>query len=189
MIWHSSAHDRFARWLAGIGTLVSVSVGVVGLLLTVHWHRQEIEDKILVRVGAFQKSYYPPNSTMPKFRPKGKLDVEVVNIGMRPIYIQDVEIRMGDTDFVFYQYGPAATIPSDAMKPPLAPGQPTEYEIDWDFSEDSLGSMWREIKKNDLWVHVETTRKSFDMPVTDIYRSTDSFLNLEVIQPVAPDEK
>ncbi len=136
-----SSPDWFARSVAALGIILSI----VGLGLTYHnyrWQREiyqeNLAERILIRLGASRTMNYKSFS----FNPKGEVGVEVVNIGLRPLYIKRVDMRTGNRIFTFYQHDPLKT---NVSEHPL---------IDWRESDP----------KEDIEVEVETTTKTFSFP-------------------------
>jgi len=155
-----SSPDWFARSVAALGIILSI----VGLGLTYHnyrWQREiyqeNLAERILIRLGASRTMNYKSFS----FNPKGEVGVEVVNIGLRPLYIKRVDMRTGNRIFTFYQHDPLKTNEPTKL---LAPSDATNYSLSWNFSEHPLID-WRESDpKEDIEVEVETTTKTFSFP-------------------------
>jgi hypothetical protein len=156
---HSSP-DWFARGAAAVGIVLSI-LGF-GLAYTNYRWQKEIyqentAERILVRVGISR----PVNDPEPfSLNPNGEMKIEVVNIGLRSLYIKKVEIRIENSIFTFYQHDdPKAT--SEPMKL-LEPSEAANYTLSWNFSEHSLME-WpgTDSKKEDVQVQVETTKKTF----------------------------
>jgi hypothetical protein len=84
-----------------------------------------------------------------------------VNIGLRPLYIKRVDMRIGKRIFTFYQDD---SLKTDEPTKSLAPSEATNYSLSWNFSEHPLID-WRESDpKEDIEVQVETTTKMFSFP-------------------------
>jgi hypothetical protein len=164
----NSSPDWFARSIA----LLAIGLTVIGLYFSYRsfsWqtktYQEGLEERILMRLGF----------TRDLKSNEGDTSVEVVNIGMHPMYIRYVEIQvpngckiMGvETDpgiasdecgLSIYDHGYKTNQPIK----PLEPGEAANYRMKWDFSKFPLqdwmpDASWRE----HLWVRVETTKKGF----------------------------
>src|SRR6267378_5789197 len=152
---HSSP-DWFARGAAAVG----IGLSILGLSLTYANYRWQKEiyqentaERILVRVGVSRVG----TAFEPSFNPNGEVRVEVVNIGLRSLYIKKVEMQIENEIFAFYQHDPTKT--SEPMKL-LEPSEAANYTSSWSFSEHPL-TEWPEsdAKKEDVQVQVETTKR------------------------------
>jgi len=155
---HSSP-DWFARGAAALGIVLSM-LGF-GLAYTNYRWQKEIyqentAERILVRVGISR----PVKDLGPfALNPNGEVTIEVVNIGLRSLYIKKVEIQIQNNIFTFYQHDPTKT--REPMKL-LEPSEAANYTLSWNFSEHPLME-WPESdsKKEDVQVEIETTKKMF----------------------------
>ena len=162
--------DWFARSVA----LVAIVLTVIGLYFThrtynfqTKTYQEGLEERILVRLGLdrdIEKS-------------DGYIAVQVVNIGIRPIYIKAVRIDMPNgCDLMHVKRDP--DIPSDscglgvygsfpnALNPqpvkPLEPGDETDYSAPWDFSKHPIHDWIMDtVDREHLWAEVVTTKKVF----------------------------
>src|SRR5689334_7866590 len=130
---------------------------MVGLGLTYHnyrWqreiYRENLAERILIRLDTSGTMNYKSIS----FNPKGEVGVEVVNIGLRPVYIKRVDMRTGKQIFTFYQHDSLKTNESTKL---LAPSEATNYSLSWNFPEHPLIDWGESDAKEDIEVQVETT--------------------------------
>ena len=159
----SSKPDWFARSLA----LLAIALTVISLYftrLTYEWQTKEsLEERILTRLG------YQQNVEISE----GEVAIEIVNIGMRPIYVRYVEIRFPNSCALMNVKRDENT-PSDACGvdvyqgdhtnskesvKALEPGEAKNYTTKWDFAKFPIDQWARQ--SEGLWVYVETTRKVF----------------------------
>jgi hypothetical protein len=173
------SHDWFARSIA----LVAISLTLVSLYFTHRtytWQTKEsLEEKLLLRSGF--------KYTVKK--KSGNVSVDVVNIGMHPIYIESVQIEVPcDADegvlcvpcgyervcsLMVYRRDP--TLPNQTMKPVDSSSEAT-YTMEWDFAKYPLQE-WAKNKKleDELWFQVKTTTKKFRQhPYSSWYQINDS---------------
>lgn len=170
-----SSPDLFARGLAVAGLLLSV----IGLVLTYYNYRwqktvyqENIEERILTRLSSKRTISF----TTEHFDPKGEMVVEVVNIGLRPIYLKSVEMRIADPsshgEFVFAFYGHKSPVRPNESKPnesiKLEPSQSRSFRMSWDFKEHPIHE-WSEGsytvgREEKIELQVDTTKKSFTLP-------------------------
>jgi hypothetical protein len=158
-----SSPDWFARTVAMVG----LGLSIVGLVLTYfnfRWQKEiyaeNIAERILVRLSA---SRTIGDAELFAFNPKGEVGIEVVNTGLRHLYIKKIEVRTKDNRlFQFFEYNPTKT--NEQMKL-LEPSEAVSYRMSWDFSEHPLGYWGKESadeKMEDMEeVEVETTNKLF----------------------------
>ncbi|MDE3135822.1 MAG: hypothetical protein KGL59_04575 [Acidobacteriota bacterium] len=162
-----SKHSPAIDWIARVLGVVVAVLGVFGFFISLFnlyfaydWHQQAVEDRIFVRLAAERNS----SST-------GTLDAEVVNIGMRSIYIQEVVLEGGKRPRYFFEHD-NATGANEPMTP-LEPGQADDLKLFWDFSQnpvffDQRSGFFRlansEGKDEDAWVCIQTTRALFRRP-------------------------
>jgi hypothetical protein len=175
----NSSPDWFARRTA----LVALGFTAFGLYLSYRsytWQSQEsLEERILVHLG-FERAI--ENN-------KGEVDIEVVNLGMHPIYIKYVEVQppngckiMGvKTDpevspdtcgLPIYDHNRLA--PNEHLTP-LEPGDMSNYAGKWDFSRFPLHDT----------VHSETALEKM-LQEPDLLKK--DIKELGVIRPDAPDQ-
>lgn len=151
--------------------IAGVILGLVSLLLTVRWHQQSLAEKILVRLNV---AYSMAKNGGRGYDPTGSVNIAVINIGMRPIYLQQVQLQYSD------QIASVPLLPGESTKP-LAPGQPAKFTIPWNLAKYPFRGPGRD----DVWVHVQTTRMSFDIPESQ----TEFFTGLVVPIVVLPAPK
>jgi hypothetical protein len=170
----SEMRDRLTPY----ATVAAVILSLLSLWLTIYWHRQEVEDRVLVRVGVVRSQYKDHSES-----PEGYLSAQVVNIGARPIYIRKVELMIGNGGIPFFSEDDLAGA-SGALKL-LAPGEEANFKMPWDFSQHPVlfngrSNFYRltnkEGKDASASVYVETTRASIDQPA-NIYEVTDLLTN------------
>lgn len=149
----SSTTDWFARVVAGFGFLLSLS----SAYFAYHWHQQALEERILVRLDAIRR----PNS-------RGTLVAEVVNLGLRPIYIEKVVLVTAGKPNSFFVY--SNLIGAIAPVKSLEPGQADDFSMFWNFSQspvvfDKESGFYRlensEAEDEDASVCIQTTRAVF----------------------------
>jgi hypothetical protein len=159
MLKKDSSPDWFARGAAALG----IALSIVGLGLTYYNYRwqkeiyqENIAERILVRLGASRTFNDVESSSLD---PKGEVGVEVVNIGLRPLYIKRAYMQIGNEIFDFYEHNPAKK--NEPLKL-LAPSEAANYRLSWDFLEHPLQE-WPESnsKEENIQVQVETTKKTF----------------------------
>jgi hypothetical protein len=150
--------DWWARFFAGLGIII----GVCGLWLTYYnnrWqkevYQQSLEERILVQLSA---EYYVSSllSEEAKLSPKGELAVEVVNLGMQPMYLKSVTAKVEGRTASFYEHDPLNT--REAMRR-LEPGEAASYKIEWQFGEQE--APLKDLNQQKGVVEVETTKKRF----------------------------
>ena len=138
----NSSPDQFARFTS----LLAIGLTTIGLYFTYRnysWQTQEsLEERILVQLG-FSQPPVQGEST------QGHVEVDVVNIGLHPIYIRYAEIQppngckiMGvetsDSDACGLPiYDRNRLTPNEHLKP-LEPGDVTSFITKWDFSKFPL---------------------------------------------------
>lgn len=159
-----SRPKRGRDWISGITTIVAFAgllVAVFSLCLTVHWHRQAVEDRISLRLEA----------TRSNGSHRGTLDAELVNIGMRPIYVQKVVLEMGKRDWFFFEHDNLTGV--NVPTKPLVPGALDDFQIGWNFTTnpvvfDQKSGFFRlansEGKDVAARVCIQTTRAVFHRP-------------------------
>jgi hypothetical protein len=176
--------DWFARGVA----LVAIGLTVIGLYFThrtYNWQTKEsLEERILLRAGF--KYTIAKNS--------GDVSVDVVNIGMHPIFVEAVQIEvpcelmteaprtLGECQqckleacaLAVYRRDP--THSNKSMKP-LEPGSEASYTMEsWDFSKFPLQE-WVKTKnlQDELWVQVDTTKQRLRQhPFSSWYQINDA---------------
>ena len=171
--------DKFARVIAVIGTVL----GLIGLGLSYsnyRWqqsiYQESLQERVLVRFSASGISRTV--GKVPTLEPKGKLGVEVTNIGLHPIYLKSVTARNCPEDqgcppgtLTFYERDPI-----EGKEPPrrLEPGEAAYYVTDINFSDynsdkdDAWAKTWAKTWGNvgrKMWVRVDTTTKSLSQEV------------------------
>lgn len=171
----NSSPDWFARGTA-LFAIVLTGIGLYFTQRTYSWqartYEESLGERILVRLGfnqAWELERFFQGS-------EGDIGVEVVNIGMHPIYVKYVEIQVPSAcktngvktgpDVVpdgcrLPIYDHRRAIPDEHLKP-LEPGEATDYTTKWDFSKFPLQEwLIGPNGQGGLWVEVETTKKSF----------------------------
>jgi hypothetical protein len=172
-------HDVVARRLAVIGSIT----GVLGLLLSyLNYHRQNVmheqslEERVYVHLSASRT--YDTSTTI---GPEGKLGVEVVNIGEKPVYLKSVTgqfpgvlatlvLREGTTLATFHEYDPLD--PNSSVRK-LEPGEEVSYTTDWMFAQHP--TQLDDVPKFSGTVEVETTTKRFTLQ-TSVSRYAVSYV-------------
>lgn len=160
----SSPRDRFARRSTALFaiflTVISVSLFYPGKVGegTYRWQKETYQgnplERILVRLGFSRTKVENTNA----YAPKGDVGVEVVNIGMRPIYIDSVQLEFDGRIFTFDERDPFQ--PKEGTK--LGPGESANYKLNWDFTKEQLDEWVHSgtLERN-LWADIETTKKTF----------------------------
>jgi hypothetical protein len=145
-----------------IGGLV---LTVIGLSFTYYNNRRQtriyqesLEERVFVRL--FASRTFAPTGPY-KLNPKGLLGVEVVNLGMRPMYLKRIAARLENTDITFHEHDPLVNEPMKRLEP----GEAGEYTAGWDFSEHPVESWSPSDKREDVMVEVETTEKRLSQKV------------------------
>jgi hypothetical protein len=185
-----SSHDWFARSIA----LLAVTLTIVSLYFThrtytwqIKTYQESLEEKILLRAGF--------KYTAEKH--SGSVSIDVVNIGLHPIYVESVQIEVpcDSVDFpapklpvacdecfkveqicslMLYRRDP---IHSNKPMAPVEPGSELTYTMaSWDFAKYPLQE-WVKTKKleDELWLEVNTTKKKFRQhPFSSWYQVNDA---------------
>jgi hypothetical protein len=151
-------------WWARSGALAGIILSVIGLVVAYRSYRwqqaiyqESLEERILVRAMAWRDMTVGKNNRS-SFKPEGKLGVEVVNIGMRPLYVKDVTAYFAgpenddEYEFELYDYDPLAHKPLAK----LDPGEAGNYSTDVNFYEHHIMEHSAE-----FLVGVTTTKKTF----------------------------
>src|SRR6266446_3469503 len=90
----NSSPDWFARGGVGLSILLS-GIGLYFNYTSNSWQKatyeQSQEDRVSVRVGIYRSAKYKGNDKLVP-NPTGRVTAEIVNIGMRPLYIKSVVI-------------------------------------------------------------------------------------------------
>ena len=154
--------DWWARFFAGLGILI----GICGLLLTYYnnrWQKEvyekSLEERIFVQLSAEYKFSSLP-SEQSKLSPQGELAVEVVNLGMQPMYLKKITAQVEGQTAFFYEHDPLNT--KEAMRR-LEPGEAASYKTDWRFGAQE--APLETLKPQKAVVEVETTKKRFSQNV------------------------
>lgn len=170
--------QRLTPWAA-------IALSIISLCLTFYWHRQEVEDRLIVRIAAVRDQYKDHSEA-----PIGNLNAQVVNIGARPVYIRQVELVVGGGGTFFFGGSDLGAAPTALKR--LAPGEEADFKIRWDFSLypvflNERSNFFRLSNKKgkdaSASVHVETTRASIDQPA-NIYEVTHLLTNTLPPKPV-----
>jgi len=156
----SSSPDKFARTLG----VIAIGLTIISLYFTnrtYSWQKtvyeESLDEKILVRFG------------FKNVDNKGDIGLEVVNIGMHPIYIKSVEIQIPngcEVVGVHHAFGDECWITiydhkNESLKP-LEPGDAANYTKNWNYANSSIQNWIQyENARERLWVSVRTTKKNF----------------------------
>ena len=158
-------------WWARVGALAGIVLSVIGLFLAYRssrWQEQvyqeSLEERILVHVMAWRDFRLPDKwgdfndlkYEKTPLEPEGTIGVEVVNLGMHPLYLKAVVAKIGSSNLTFYEYDPLK--PSAALVK-LEPGEARNYTAKMDFTKHPL--LESSPPNEELIVNVETTKKSF----------------------------
>jgi hypothetical protein len=180
---HTTSPDWFARSIA----LFAIVLTIVSLYFThrtYKWQTKEsLEEKILLRAGfkyAVEKH-------------SGAVSVDVVNIGMHPIYLESIELEvpcelmteapqtLGGCDQCKLEgcavalFSRDPTHSNEPMKALEPWNEATFTKESWDFAKYPLQE-WVKTKKfeDELWVDVGTTKKRFRQhPFSSWYQIKD----------------
>jgi hypothetical protein len=146
-------------WWARGGALAGIVLSVVGLVMmhfSNRWQKQvyqeSLEERILIHTMAW-RSFRDWRDT--KQNPEGTLGVEVVNIGMRPLYLKSVTAKIGNSRLTFYEHDP---LKSNSALVKLEPGEPANYTATLNFDKHHLLDSAE--SREDVWIDVETSKKS-----------------------------
>jgi hypothetical protein len=147
--------------------LIGLLVGLAGFSLSCysylwqkHTYQENQEERILIRLNTWHTFRNPQfkivGIELPLlFDPGGKLGIEVVNIGMRPMYLKKVHGQLERQPYSFYDYDP---LKPDATLRKLEAGEPVNYTVDVDFSQP----INKNLEERTLDILVETTKKTFE---------------------------
>jgi hypothetical protein len=151
----SKQPDWFARVTGTIGILLAVA----GFMLSIYNYRwqkrtydESLEERVLVRpIHRTVRSEPLPSSY-------DEILVEVVNIGLRPVFIKKVKGRVYGVDFVMFSSEPVVGAPENFHTPDplkkLEPGEGANYDIRLDrFQGDRSNGTFQ--------VTVSTTTRDF----------------------------
>ena len=161
-------------WVRISGTLgIFIALGGLALSYFVYgWQRQiyaeSREERVFVQLNA---EYTFLGSDIPgKTKPsQAQLTVEVVNLGMQPMYLKSVTGQVAGHQVFFYDHDLL-----DVKEPMrrLEPGEAADYTTDWESSLESTDATGGERSNDPLEspratgvVLVETTKKWFSQPV------------------------
>jgi hypothetical protein len=162
----STQHDWVARTLAIIGSVTGIA-GIVLSFLNYHWqqgvHEQSLEERVYVHLSAARiiefSPLFPSKTRTPEMLdPDGKLSVEVVNIGDKPVYLKSVMAQFQERTATFQEYDP---LDSKDLPRKLEPGEEASYTIDWKFAEHETPLV--EVPELRGVIEVETTKKRFSL--------------------------
>ena len=150
--------DLWARLIGGLGILIGLG-GLVVSFYNSRWQKEvyekSLEERIFVQLSA---EYYVSSllSEETKLSPQGELAVEVVNLGMQPIYLKSITAQVGEHRASFYSHDPLT--PNEPMRR-LEPGEAASYKIEWRFGEQE--APLKDLNQQKGVVEVETTKKRF----------------------------
>lgn len=180
---HSSP-GWFARY-APIGVSI---LSLVLAYLSYHSQKETQEEstaeRILVHLDAAR---FANELSATAVTPKGEVGMEVVNIGLRPLFIKRAEMRIRGDILTFYDHDPIPPIDVAKTNEPmksLGPSEAIRYKLGWDFEkreevnvlkiEDGsynvlpieervvyLDGGMRNLQMKDVEVQVQTTKKTF----------------------------
>ena len=151
--------DWWARSFGIIGILIALG-GLTATYFNNRWQRQvyekSLEERIYVQLSAGY-DFSVLRSKRTKDPPKGQLAIEVVNLGLQPMYLKSIAGTVAGQRVSFYYHDPL-----DAKEPMrrIEPGEAADYKIDWGSSLEDMG-----IAKGKGIIEVETTKKFFSQPV------------------------
>lgn len=146
------------------------ALGVLGFFLAlcslgwqIYTYRESHEERILARLYASRAVINKTGG----WDPKGEVAVEVVNIGLGPLYLKRVVIQSENDERSFVFYNADETKGNESPKL-LQPRESAKFSQEWDFSEHPLRE-WREGllpagRKEDVTLVVWTTKKFFSLP-------------------------
>ena len=152
--------DWWARSFGIIGILIALG-GLTATYFNNRWQQQvyekSLEERIYVQLSAGYDFSSFLRSRKTKTPPNRQLAVEVVNLGLQPMYLKGISGEVAGHRANFYEHDPL-----NAKEPMrrLEPGEAADYKIDWEFSLEDIG-----IAKGRGTIEVETTKKSFSQPV------------------------
>jgi len=171
--------DWWARSFGIVGILVALS-GLVATYFNNRWQRQvyekSLEERIYIQLSAGYDFSSVLRSKKTKESPKGQLAIEVVNLGLQPMYLKSIAGAVAGQRVSFYYHDPLNT--KESMRR-VEPGEAADYKIDWASSLDELG-----VEKGKGIIEVETTKKFFSQPVQVNRVTVSEVLSLlELIPP------
>jgi len=157
-------------WWARGGALAGIGLSIIGLGLTYRnssWQQQvyeeSLQERIIIHLGMARTSVSGGNTLT--FESKGKVSVEVTNIGLHPIYLKSIRTGLGGPVGNMITGAPSLIVyqpdPIEGKEPlkRLEPGEAFPFVKDADFSEYPLNF------DSNSWVRVETTTKVFSQQV------------------------
>lgn len=166
-----SSPDWFARGVAGLGIILS-GIGLYFTYTSNNWQKatyaESQEDRVSARLSIKEAvDYRGKNKLVPK--PDGTVTVEVVNLGIRTLYVKKVAIQpQGELYYLSI---------TQQDKPPerVEPGEAHYFRSSWDFSKHTLKNFpsGPDEKNEKVAVMVETTRKTISLPVTPRFDSIE----------------
>jgi hypothetical protein len=104
---------------------------------------------------AWRNFAFKPHSS--GLEPDGTIGVEVVNIGIRPLFLKSVTTHLGDDMLTLYEHDP---LKPNTTLVKLESGEAGNYTSGADFPKHHL---MEESPMQDLIVSVETTKKTFNI--------------------------
>jgi hypothetical protein len=153
--------DKAPDWWARGGALAGIVLSIIGLVLTYRTNRwqervyqESLEERIVVHGTAWVNLVKGKGGL--KQESDGKLGVEVVNIGMHPIYIKTVVVKIGPVPLTFYEHDP---LNPKLPLVKLEPGELATYTVGLDFA--SFPQLSGPDAPEALDVDVETSKKVF----------------------------
>jgi len=123
--------DWWARAFGILGILIGLG-GLVSTFFNNRWQRQvyekSLEERIFVQLGGSYKFSSLVPAKEPEKPPKVELGVEIVNLGLQPMYLKNIIAEVGDHRATFYEHDTLDT--TEPMRR-LEPGEAANYKIDW----------------------------------------------------------
>jgi hypothetical protein len=149
--------DWFARLLGVLGLLVAV----IGLYLSwrnsawqKHALEQNLEERLMNRVTMARA--VKDRKTF-DLSPIGELQIEIVNMGQRTVYLKDVSVRAGQDKNLYA----GELVPNRDTPLTLEPGMNALYRVEtWDFAKHPL--WWEKVAGEPFWISITTTRWSYE---------------------------
>ena len=153
--------DWWARTFGMLGILIALG-GLAATYFNNRWQQQVYakseEERIFVQLNAEYTSLSSnwSEETKPS---QAQLAVEIVNLGMQPMYLKSITGEVADHRASFYEHDPL-----NAKEPlrRLEPGEAADYVTDWQWPLEDLEDTGKEKGRGmEGTVEVETTKKRF----------------------------
>lgn len=160
---------KIVAWWGAVLSTVGIVLSILNYLLAKRNQKENTAERILVHLDAVRTIINPTDTEPLSLDPEGEVGMEVVNVGLRPLFIKRAEMRIGNEVFVFIFYGHDPIVssyrPGRANEPlkVLEPSEAIRYKLSWDFSKHPLAKMgkWPDSRDEDIEVQVQTTKKTF----------------------------